>query len=428
MAKGRPAGLRLETAERRQSEFQQTCLDDLLSSDHRARQVWEYVEGLDLSLLYGRVQTTVSSSGRPAIDPAILVSLWLYATLEGVGSARLLDRLCQSDAAYLWLLGGVTVNYHTLADLRTEAGPLLDELLSSSMAGMIASGAVRIETLAVDGMRLQAAADRGTFRRSERLAKLEKAALEVVQRLRAEVDEDPAAAQRRTTARRLAVAEDRARRLDKARQAQAEIERQREEQRQKQRRKEKRKDHKEARTSTVDPQARIMKMADGSFRPAYNVQFKTAAEGATSSAYRSPTVAPTMASWGRRWTRSSSVMAYGPSGCWPMVATPARTASRSCTRRTSRCSARCPKARAIRRRPSEATRRGPLPGGNEWPARKGWTSIEGALPRNGLTLTCATMASDRSWCAAGRRSRQSCSGTSMPSTSSSSNASTSPDR
>ena len=184
MAKGRPAGLRLETAERRQNEFQQTCLDDLLSSDHRARQVWEYVEGLDLSLLYGRVQTTVSSSGRPAIDPAILVSLWLYATLEGVGSARLLDRLCRSDAAYLWLLGGVTVNYHTLADLRTEAGPLLDGLLSSSMAGMIASGAVRVETLAVDGMRLQAAANRGTFRRSERLAMLERAALEVVRRLR----------------------------------------------------------------------------------------------------------------------------------------------------------------------------------------------------------------------------------------------------
>jgi hypothetical protein len=186
----------------------------------------------------------------------------------------LLDRLCQSDAAYLWLLGGVTVNYHTLSDFRTGAGRLLDELLSSSMAGMIASGAVQVETLAVDGMRLQAAANRGTFRRSERLAKLERAALEVVQRLRAEVEEDPAAA------RRLAVAEDRARRLEKARKAQAEIERQREEQRQKQRRKEERKDHKEARASTVDPEARIMKMADGSFRPAYNVQFKTAAEGA----------------------------------------------------------------------------------------------------------------------------------------------------
>lgn len=280
MARGKPAGLRLSTAERGQSEFQQTCLDDLLSSDHRARQVWEYVEGLDLSVLYGRIRTTVSSSGRPAIDPAMLMSLWLYATLEGIGSARLLERLCQSDAAYLWLLGKVTVNYHTLSDFRTEAGPLLDELLSSSMAGMIASGAVQVETLAVDGMRLQAAANRDTFRRSERLAMLERAALEVVERLRAEVEEDPVAALRRTTARRLRVAEDRARRLDKARQAQAEIERQREEQRQKQRRKNERKDHKEARASSVDSEARIMKMADGSFRPAYNVQFKTAAEGA----------------------------------------------------------------------------------------------------------------------------------------------------
>lgn len=280
MAKGRPAGLRLETAERGQSEFRQGCLDDLLSLDHRARQVWDYVEGLDLSRLYGRIQTTVSSSGRPAIDPAILMSLWLYATLEGVGSARLLDRLCQSDAAYQWLLGGVSVNHHTLSDFRTEAGPLLNELLSSSIAGLIATGVVQVDTLAVDGMRLQAAANRGTFRRSERLAMLERAALEVLERLAAEVNEDPVAAQRRTMARRLAVAQDRARRLEKAREAQAEIERQREEQRQKQRRKDERKDHKEARASTVDPEARLMKMADGSFRGAYNVQFKTAVDGA----------------------------------------------------------------------------------------------------------------------------------------------------
>jgi len=184
----------------------------------------------------------------------------------------------------LWLLGGVTVNYHTLSDFRTETGPVLNELLSSSMAGLIATGVVQVDTLAVDGMRLQAAANRGTFRRSERLAMLERAAFDVLERLAAEVNEDPAAAQRRTTARRLAVAQDRARRLEKAREAQAEIERQREEQRQKQRRKEQRKDHKEARASTVDPEARIMKMADGGFRPAYNVQFKTAAEGAQQAA------------------------------------------------------------------------------------------------------------------------------------------------
>jgi transposase len=280
MAKGRPIGLRLETAERKQIEFQQSCLDDLLASDHRARQVWDYVEELDLSELYGQVRTTDVSSGRPAIDPAILVSLWLYATLEGVGSARLLDRLCKTDLVYLWLLGGVTVNYHTLADFRTTAGAVLDQLLSQSLTGLIASGSVDVRTLAVDGMKMQSLASGRSFRSAGRLAELHRAAVATVRKLRAEVDEDPAASERRIKARRLAAAEDRARRLEAARKAHAEIEQRRDEGAAKQRRKEERKDHKPARASSSDPQARIMKMGDGSYRPAYNVQIKTTAEGA----------------------------------------------------------------------------------------------------------------------------------------------------
>jgi transposase len=279
MAKGRPAGLRLETAVRTQIEFQQSSLDDLLSFDHRARQVWDYVEELDLSVLYGRVQTTVSSSGRPAIDPAILVSLWLYATLEGVGSARLLDRLCKSDAAYLWLLGGVSVNYHTLSDFRSEAGPVLDELLSQSLTGLIASGLVDVRTLAVDGMKLQSLASGRSFKSAGRLAELHRASVATVRKLRAEIEEDPAASERRIKARQLAAAEDRARRLAKARKAQAKIEERRDEQAAEQRRKEERKDHDPARASLSDPEARIMKMGDGSYRAAYNVQVKTTPDG-----------------------------------------------------------------------------------------------------------------------------------------------------
>lgn len=280
MAKGRPAGLRLETAVRTQVEFQQGSLDDLLSSDHRARQVWDYVEELDLSELYGRVQTTVSSSGRPAIDPAILMSLWLYATLEGVGSARLLDRLCKSDSAYLWLLGGVSVNYHTLSDFRSEAGPILDELLSQSVTALIAAGSVDVRTLAVDGMKLQSLASGRSFKSAARLSELHRASMATVRKLRAEIGEDPAASERRLKARQLAAAEDRARRLAKARKAQAKIEKRRDEQAAEQRRKEERKDHNPARASFSDPEARIMKMGDGSYRPAYNVQIKTAADGA----------------------------------------------------------------------------------------------------------------------------------------------------
>ncbi len=280
MAKGRPAGLRLETAERCQVEFQQSCLDDLLAADHRAREVWDYVETLDLSELYGRVRTTVQASGRPAIDPAILVSLWLYATVEGVGSARLVDRLCKTDLAYLWLLGGVSVNYHTLADFRTATGEFLDRLLSQSMTALIASEAVDVRCLAVDGMKMQSLASGRSFRSGGRLAELHRAAVQTVRKLRAEIDEDPAASERRLKARRLAAAEDRERRLRRACKAQAKIEQRREQAAVEQRRKEGRKDQKEARASTTDPEARIMKMGDGSYRPAYNVQIKTSAKDA----------------------------------------------------------------------------------------------------------------------------------------------------
>jgi len=181
------------------------------------------------------------------------MSLWLYATLEGVGSARLLDRLCQSDAAYLWLLGGVTVNYHTLRTFGPGRGRCWTSFCRARWrTDRDGCGAGRD----AGGRRHEASggSESGTFRRSERLAMLERRLWRWCGGC-GRSRRGPAAAQRRTIARRLAVAEDRARRLDKARQAQRDRAPARE-QRQKQRRRNERKDHKEARASTVDPQAR----------------------------------------------------------------------------------------------------------------------------------------------------------------------------
>jgi transposase len=279
MAKGMPAELRLERSERLQKKWDEGCLDDLLGPEHPARQVWDYVEELDLSGLYKEVQTTVRSSGRPAIDPALLLALWLYGTVDGVGSARLLDRLCERDAPYRWLCGGVGVNYHTLSDFRTKVGPFLDDLLSRSVAGLIEAGLIDAGTVAVDGIRIWASAGKQSFKRVSRLASLHEAALAAVKQLRTEVEEDPGSGERRRQARRLAVAEDRRRRLEAARAAAAEIEQRRQKEAAEQRRKKKQND-KPVRGSTSDPQARIMKMADGSFKPAYNAQIKTAVSGA----------------------------------------------------------------------------------------------------------------------------------------------------
>ncbi len=153
---------RLRTANREQVVFRAAALDDLLPPDHPARTVWDYVEGLDLSPLYRPIKAVDGRPGRPPIDPKILMALWLYATIDGVGSARQLDELCRRHAAYQWICGDVSVNYHTLADFRTAHGELLDQLLTQSVAVLTAEGLVdlnpKIGTL---GAKIRRSGDRG---------------------------------------------------------------------------------------------------------------------------------------------------------------------------------------------------------------------------------------------------------------------------
>src|SRR5664279_4820493 len=145
-----PGVPRLQFPNRGQLELRSVDLDGLLGADHRARLVWAFVEGLDLGSLYARIKAVEGHPGRPPIDPRILVALWLYATLEGVGSARALDRLCAEHDAYRWLAGGVGLNYHTLAAFRVEHADVLDRLLTESVAALLADGLVTLQAVAQD--------------------------------------------------------------------------------------------------------------------------------------------------------------------------------------------------------------------------------------------------------------------------------------
>ena len=274
MALGRRAGLRVSRPVRDQMAWDAGCLDDLIAADHRVRQVWAWVESLDLSAFYDVIAAVEGRAGRPPIDPSILMTLWLYATLEGVGSARMLERLCRSDTAYRWICGGVGVNHHSLSDFRVAAGPMLDDLLTRSMAALVAAKIVGLDCLAVDGVRVRASAGASSFRSKDRLVELEDAARRKVARLREELQSDPAAATKRAAERAAREAEARLARLDAARQAAEAIEEARRRGTEG-RGRSKPKKAKPPRGSTTDAQARIMSMADGGFRPAYNLQFKT---------------------------------------------------------------------------------------------------------------------------------------------------------
>jgi transposase len=249
-------------------------LEGLLPADHRARIVWSFVESLDLSELYEGIRSREGEAGRPGADPAVLLSLWLYATVEGVGSARELERLAQSDAAYRWLAGGVPLNYHGLADFRVEQVEVLDRLLTQSVTALIAEGLVRLAEIAVDGTKIRASARRNSFRTGEKLIKVEAAVAERLAALKQELTSDPGASNRRRQAARERAARDVQERAAKARAALERLEAER-----KARAKTHSKDEakkKEPRASTTDPEARSMRFPDGAVRPAYNAQIAAA--------------------------------------------------------------------------------------------------------------------------------------------------------
>jgi len=249
---------------RAQLELRPTDLESLLPEDHRARAVWDFVSGLDLSPWYEEIRAIEGEAGRPAIDPAILLSLWIYATLEGVGSARAVGRLCEQHDAYRWICGGVSVSYRTLAAFRVSHEEKLDVLLTKSVVRLVDAGLVRMDGIAQDGMRVRASAGAASYRRRKKLRELECEVKKRIAGLRRELESDPGATSRREQAARERAARDRRRRVEKA------LEALREES-------EKRKpsERDSVRASTTDPEARVMKMADGGFRPAYNVQLAT---------------------------------------------------------------------------------------------------------------------------------------------------------
>src|ERR1700674_5444637 len=251
---------RVIRADRAQLRWDMIDLEALLPSDHRARIVWGFVESLDLSELYAAIRSREGEAGRPAADPAVLLALWLYATVEGVGSARELARLAERDLAYRWIAGGVPVNYHGLADFRVGHVTVLDRLLSESVTALINEGLVSLAEIAVDGTKVRASASKNSFKTGTRLMQIEEQVEARLAALKAEVESDPQASSRRREASRNRAAREVKERAARARQALDQIRAEKEESAKKRRFDEAKKKQKSELTASLsDPQARYMR-------------------------------------------------------------------------------------------------------------------------------------------------------------------------
>lgn len=269
-----PQDARVVRPVRNQVQFLMQDLDATLPEDHQARVIWDFLDRLDLSAFYAAIQAVLGGPGRPASDPQVLLALWVYATVEGVGSARKLARLCREHDAFRWLCGGVPVDYHLLSDFRREHHEALDDLLTQVVATLMAQDLVSLAEVAQDGLRVRASAGSGSFRRQARLDECLATAQAQVARLAKEREHpDPGVTRRERAARERAARE----RLERVEQALTQLPavQATKERYAKKAGKARQAKLREARVSTTDPEARVMKMSDGGFRPAYNVQLAT---------------------------------------------------------------------------------------------------------------------------------------------------------
>jgi transposase len=255
----RAAKPRYEAIDREQLCWRVVDVERLIGEEHPARAIWEFVGKLDLSGYSAEIRAVEGQAGRPAWDPRLLVSLWVYGYSEGVGSGRAIEEMCEWEPAYQWLTGGRVVNAHTLTDFRVKHEKALKKLFVQILGLLSADGLITLERMMQDGTKIRASAAADSFRRKERVEQALKQAAEQVAAVEEMGEEE--------TSRRAAKARERGQRERKERLEKAleEFEKLAEQGRDKDKR----------RVSTSDPAARVMKQADGGFAPSYNVQLST---------------------------------------------------------------------------------------------------------------------------------------------------------
>ena len=302
---------RVVRAERRQMEMLPTTLDEQLADDHPARAIWTYLEQVDLEDFYASIDAVEGEAGRPASDPQVLLAVWLLATAQGVGSARQVARLCEEHIAYRWLRAGVPLNYHLLADFRVQHRRALNQLLTQILATLMTAGLVGLRRVAQDGLRVRANAGASSFRGQPGLARaLHEARLQVERLAHAVESPERDQTPRKQKARERA-ARQRLKRVEQALALLPEVS----EVKRRQRRtldQSRRARVSEPRVSTTDPDARVMHMPDGGFRPAYNVQLATDAE---SQVIVGVSISTRGTDQGEAWPMAEQVAAR--TGCYP---------------------------------------------------------------------------------------------------------------
>ncbi len=252
---------RIRVEEPNRAQVQWVVADDMLPPEHPARVLWEVTGSLDLSRFLVGAKVVHGGAGRGQLSPRMKLCLWLYAMTQGIGSAREIARRIKTDLALRWIVGNLEIGHHSLSQFRAQQGQAFDQTLSQILGALMHKGVLSFALVALDGMRVRASASSPSFRREPSLLECRQQAALHVKAVLAQADDPELTKAQKAT--REAKARDFQRRVDEAIATVETIA-------------ERPNPPPRPRASTTDPEARVMKMPDTGFRPAYNVQLATA--------------------------------------------------------------------------------------------------------------------------------------------------------
>lgn len=263
----RPA-VRVREPKREGQEIVFVVAEDSLPLSHPARLLWTALGDFDLSAFVVDAKAVAHTAGRRVYSPRMMLTLWGYALSEGVVHARQIARLIQRDVTYRWIVGDVDVGRTRLSDFLGRHREALIDLLADVLGALMDANLLWLPNhrLAQDGTKLRADAAIGSFRTAEGLAECRVHAELHLKAVLATMDEPPLSAREQEARERGAM--DVLDRIKAATAAAAEVAAQRAASHDPKRKA-------TAKGSTSDPDARLMRMADGSIAPAHNVQFAT---------------------------------------------------------------------------------------------------------------------------------------------------------
>jgi transposase len=164
-------------------------LEEWVGPEDPARFIREFVRALDLRGIAEEAETPAvdNAMGRPHYAFELLLSVWLYAYVNGLRSSREVERACGSLLPMMWLAGTHRPDHNTLWRFWARYRDKLHDVFVQSVKVAIRANAVGMVLHAVDGTKILSRASRRSNWHREDLKKLLAAAETRIEKLESEI-------------------------------------------------------------------------------------------------------------------------------------------------------------------------------------------------------------------------------------------------